>query len=85
MDAHNVARLPRTAKKCEPNRPPPAELRQLCVLCSCQVSQYFAIKHMTRFLKRRENDQDDGTEFVLDQIIAGGLMRFTAKTAQRMV
>ncbi|EPR22986.1 hypothetical protein L905_10705 [Agrobacterium sp. TS43] len=40
---------------------------------------------MTRFLKCRENDQDDGTEFVLDQIIAGGLMRFTAKTAQRMV
>ncbi|HCV72861.1 hypothetical protein A6U97_11585 [Agrobacterium tumefaciens] len=40
---------------------------------------------MTRFLKRREDDRDGGTEIVLDQIIAGGLMRFTAKTAQRMV
>jgi hypothetical protein len=40
---------------------------------------------MTRFLKRREDDRDDGTELVSDQITAGGLMRFMAKTAQRMV
>ncbi|CUX26583.1 hypothetical protein AGR5A_Cc20340 [Agrobacterium genomosp. 5 str. CFBP 6626] len=55
------------------------------MLCSCQVSQYFAIKQNDAVSLRRSCVQDDGTEFVLDQIIAGGLMRFTAKTAQRMV
>ncbi|KXG85892.1 hypothetical protein ATO67_04510 [Agrobacterium bohemicum] len=62
-----------------------AELRQLCVLSSCQGPAYFAIKQNRREFNRRAVTETWGIEFVLDQNRAGGLMRLSTKSAQRMV
>lgn len=62
-----------------------AKLRQLYVLSSCQSRAYFAITHISAILFSRSMTETLGMEFVLDQIGAGGLMRFSTKLAQRMV